>query len=451
VILGTTGGNATDSVSNGKTITCCSGTLGALIQSGSNFFILSNNHVLAKSDRGAAGDAIAQPGLIDNNCAAGATVANLTVSAPIKPNPCSGSPCTGPAPSNTDAAIAKIVSGMVDTSGNILDLGGVNGPGIVPAPPSSTLADPATVLANNEGVAKVGRSSGLTCSTLQSISTNFSVDYDSECGGSTAFTAMFTGQIAVNGGAFSSAGDSGSLIVTADTARPVALLFAGNTSNSAGSPIKLVLARAEFNQGGAPVMVGGGDHAVSCSAVSSSSASPQAATASAGTRTADQRSRVAAVQQRHAHELMQDANVTSVEIGRSLDSPGEGALVIKASAPPSAPIPATIEGVRTSVRLNKDNGRVPVLDRSAIDDATAIKEAHAAELMSQSGIQGVGVGRSDDNPAETAIVIYAVKGATHAPIPATIDGVRTKIIEGDRFRAFGWGKEEKKNSSCRKK
>jgi hypothetical protein len=31
-----------------------------------------------------------------------------------------------------------------------------------------------------------------------------------------------------------------------------------------------------------------------------------------------------------------------------------------------------------------------------------------------------------------------------------IDGLRTKIVEGDRFRAFGWGHETIKPVACRK-
>lgn len=451
-LLGTSGGNVTDLTTSGSTTTCCSGTLGSLIASGGNFFILSNNHVLDKSDQGSPGDAIGQPGLIDNNCSPGTTVAKLTTAAPIKPSPCIGGPCTGPAPSNVDAAIAKVVSGMIDTSGSILDLGAANASGIDPAPPSATVADPATVLANNEQVAKVGRSSGLTCSTLESISSSFNVDYTASCGGATAFTATFTDQVAVNGASFSAAGDSGSLIVTADTARPVALLFAGNSSSTVGSPVQLILARPEFNQGSAPGMVGGGDHSVSCSAVSGSGAN--ATSRSAASLTPQERARVWVVLEHRAPALMIDSAITSVDVGASLDSPGEGVLVVvKHSLRDSnVSIPQVVEGVRTAVVTPaEESGTFPMLNRSDIDRTTAIKEAHAAKLMSQSGIQGVGVGRSEDNPAETAIVIYLIKGATHPPIPQTIDGVRTKIIESDRFRASGWGNEKQLAASkCKK-
>jgi hypothetical protein len=71
-----------------------------------------------------------------------------------------------------------------------------------------------------------------------------------------------------------------------------------------------------------------------------------------------------------------------------------------------------------------------------VDRTTEVKEANVADLMSQAGIQGVGVAISKDNPAETALAIYVVHGTTHSALPPTIDGVRTQIIEGARFRAY---------------
>ena len=70
ILLGSSGGNNSDFDAHGNTIAdCCSGTLGALIQDTTGRqYLLSNNHVLARSDHGAVGDAIVQPGLIDNNC-----------------------------------------------------------------------------------------------------------------------------------------------------------------------------------------------------------------------------------------------------------------------------------------------------------------------------------------------------------------------------------------------
>src|SRR5260370_14380606 len=48
IILGTTGGNANDSSTQQNLISCCGGTLGSLVQRNGLFYILSNNHVLAR-------------------------------------------------------------------------------------------------------------------------------------------------------------------------------------------------------------------------------------------------------------------------------------------------------------------------------------------------------------------------------------------------------------------
>lgn len=440
VKMGTSGGNATDLVNNGKTITCCSGTLGAVMSRGGSFFVLSNNHVLDKSDTGTAGQAITQPGLIDSNCSPAKTVANLTQGAALKPTtisttgPCAGQPAPcGAAPSNVDAAMAQIVAGQVDTSGNILDLGGVSGNSIGALPPSATLASPATVLSTAEGVAKSGRRTGLTCSTLQSVVTTVSVQYAGSCGGSTAFTATFSNQVIINGGNFSAPGDSGSLVVTSDTARPVGLLYGGNSTSSSANPIQDVIS-VFTNGSGTPAIVGAGDHAVSCSAVANSAAS--AATQSFTALSTQEQQRAASVCDKNAPVLMRDPAITSVTAGSSDDSPGESALVIEVTGATRSPIPAVLDGVRTKVVAGRTTAQMPVLSAEDFDHAIAVKEDHVADLMSQPGIQGVGVGRSSDNPAEPAIVIYVVSGVSHPAIPATIRGIRTKIVAGDRFRAY---------------
>jgi len=458
--MGTSGGNVNDI--NGTF--CCSGTLGAVIQRGGSFFILSNNHVLDKSDLGVLGtDPIAQPGLIDNNCAVKQKVATLSEAAKLKPTSAvSGGPCTGStaplcglAPSNVDASIAAIIttpSVMVDTTGSILDLGAARTTSIAAAPPSLNLADPATVLSANEGVAKSGRSSGLTCSTLQSINTQVSIDYDAACNGSLAFTAIFNNQLIIKGGTFSSTGDSGSLIVTSDTARPVGLLYGGNGTSTSANPIQDVIT-AFTNGSGTPVIVGASDHPVSCAAQVSIPSANLGPGSGAAALSASERQRVSTVQLRRSEELMRDPAIASVDVGASEDSPGEGALLIQLSAAAAAPVPQVIDGVRTKVVFTAGDGALPAPSLSAddIDRATATKEIYAGGMMSQPGVQGVGVGRSNDNPQETAIVIYVISGMPRTVIPQLLDGVRTQIVEGERFRAFGWGKETRPPRQCSKK
>ena len=224
--LGTSGGWGHD-LANGY---CCGGTLGSLININGEQHILSNFHVL-ESDivpggNGRVkqnGDPVIQPGLIDVNCnAANAqSVATLVVRNAL------------PA-SNVDAAIAKVVNGMVDPSGAILGIG--------------TLSAQTQTAFLNQPVKKSGRTSGLTRSSVAGLNATVTVSYDNECAGGAAFTKTFTGQIIVNnrvkGKSFLAGGDSGSLMAedVATNPKAVGLLYAGSSAYAIGNPIDEVLA-----------------------------------------------------------------------------------------------------------------------------------------------------------------------------------------------------------------
>jgi len=436
--LGTTGGNVNDSSTQGNTITCCSGTLGALVSRGGPAFqfILSANHVLARSDQAAPDEAISQPGLVDNNCQPpSTTVANLTQAAPLKT-------------SNVDAAIAAVVAGAVDTNDKILEFGT---PNTQPGAPASTTVTAAI----NMPVAKSGRSTALTCSSVQSINTTAPVDYHTSCGDGTKFTVTFTNLIMVSGGSFSASGDSGSLIVNSQTAQPVALLFAGNSTTTVGNPIQPVLAALKDPVTNAmPMVVGGAQHAIACPATAAAQASTVALSEAEVKRATD-------VKTQHEAALMVDPAVIGVGVGASEDSPEEAAVVIYVDKEKAhAPIPAVIDGVRTKVivtdrfRATANNTQAgeqtrangtqleEALPDSEVARATAVKEKHVTGLMSDPAIIGVGVSRSADEHSSAALAIYVDKSKASGPIPAQIDGVRTKVVRTDRFRSYGWGKEE---------
>jgi hypothetical protein len=216
--LGTSGGNINDR----STVWCCSGTLGALVTIGSTQYVLSNNHVLARTNRGVPGDAITQPGLIDESpvCSQNLTdaVAYLTQFVPI--NFKKGTTNT------VDAAIAEVASGAVDSSGAILGIGTVGAP-VAPA--------------LNMAVQKSGRTTGVTSGVVAATSVTISVKYGSQCGGGRG-TGTFKNQIRITPGTFSDGGDSGSLIVTTGTSpQAVGLLFAGGTNDTFANPIQAVL------------------------------------------------------------------------------------------------------------------------------------------------------------------------------------------------------------------
>jgi hypothetical protein len=441
--LGTSGGNATDKTTTtdkttGKTeIFCCSGTLGSLISRGGTFYVLSNNHVLDKSDQGAPGDPVSQPGLADTNCGQrnNTVVANLTESAALKT-------------SNVDAAMAQVVSGDVDATGAILDLAA---PG-QPAPPSATIASAAI----GQHVAKSGDATGLTCANVNAVSLAVKVDYTTQCQGGSTFTVIFQNQVGVEGPNFSNSGDSGSLIVTTDTARPIAMLYAGSTTGSVGNPIQDVLtALKDPNSGEIPKMVGGSDHLVACPA------SPQTVITQNATEfrqmSRAQIARASAVRDLHGAELMQDPAVTSVDVGQSDDNPNEPAILVFLKGRPRVPIPVQVEGIRTKVIRRPEvaaqespnlRDALPGISDTEFARARVAKERHATEMMAESSVLGVGVGASKDNAIEAAMVVFVEKGK-QAKIPVEIDGVRTRIIETDRFRTFNWGKRTQTSCSRR--
>lgn len=437
VKVGTSGANANDLGAK----VCCIGTLGSLWTAPgvTNPVILSNNHVLDRSDKGVAGEAINQPlqlACTATTAPAPLTIAHLTKGAPLKPvanepGKCGSStaPLCGHSPSNVDAAIAETVPGEVDLSGNILDLGPAGTTSIAAAPPSSTIGVPSL----NEPVGKSGRTTGLTCSTITSIGLTFSIDYDATCGDtSPAFASYFTGQIVIGGGSFSAAGDSGSLVVDTATARPVALLYGGSPTDTVANPIQDVI--AAFGANSPLSVVGGADHAVSCARTATASSTQVGAQAAV---VPQERQRVTAVLQRRAAQLGQDPSIQSLSVGASADNAGEGALLVHVSGNTIPRVPPAIDGVRTRLVFDTPPAQaLPAIGKEKVTQALAVKEANVANLLSQPGIQGVAVSLSLDNPTEAAISIYLLKGAAHPPIPPVIDGIRTRVFVSERFKAY---------------
>lgn len=448
VELGTSGSNAHDfNNTANNTITCCGGTLGSLVTRAGVKYILSNNHILARSDGATLGDDIVQPGLIDTaTCSASdaTTVANLSEFFDLE---------NSPVP-NIDAAIAQIISGKVDTTGKIIYLGATVDANNVPVPaaPQSGSGMAGTV---NLAVAKSGRSTGLTCSTIDAIDTATSVVYTVNCDGTgTTFTIDYDNQVDVAGGDFSGEGDSGSLIVSQSGATPVALLYAGSDSDTVGNPLSDVL---NFFKSGANsvTFVGGAAHAVIGCTLPNAPAS--AKTVVPASLTAEVMQRVTATRDLHAPELMKYTEVQSVGVGASYDNPGEPAIVFFVTqGEPHTDLPAQVDGVRTRIvegKLFSQRGAVSAEESAAAEKsapapqlvysvsdaeiarAKVVHTAHVATLRKQPGIQGVGIGSSIDSPGEAALMIFTIRGVSHDPIPAVIDGLRTRVRESSRFRA----------------
>ena len=189
------------------------GTFGALLQDPDTgqFYILSNNHVLANEGRFAAGTPIYQSGLLDLSPGlAKRQIATLQTVAPLTANPL-----------RVDAAVA-LVDRASDVTPEILHIGPISG---------------STPALQDMIVHKFGRTTGYTVGRITSVATNVQLRYETGL-----FT--FTNQIFIEGmGApFSGAGDSGSLIVDRTSGKAVGLLFAGSSTHSAANHIDDVLA-----------------------------------------------------------------------------------------------------------------------------------------------------------------------------------------------------------------
>jgi Peptidase family S64 len=324
--FGVSGGNVNDHSS----AFCCSGTLGSLVTDGTNQYILSNNHVLARSDQAIAGEDVSQPGLIDNGCRIATVVADFTGASPLG--------------SNVDAAVAQLRPGQMDSSGFIEDIG----------TPSSSIVNPSVGL----GVAKSGRTTGFTTGSISSINASVNVQYQRGCNQGKKFTVSYTNQVVINSTTFSAGGDSGSLIVTNNASHnPVALLFAGSSSTTIGNPIGQVLSRLgtalgrTFSFGG-----GGGGGAAAITQGNMGGGGRQPFTPGlAGLMQLPQQAadRALAVLEVHRDTLMFTPGVLGTGVGASDRADGQAAIVVyvdKDSA--NRPnLPDSIDGIPVNVVL----------------------------------------------------------------------------------------------------
>jgi hypothetical protein len=209
------------------------GTLGCWVKKNGQFFILSNNHVLANSNAAQIGDPILQPGPYDGGSLPGDHIANLSEFIPIS---FTDTPSTCPFASGVagilngiasilgsdarlkavrasaqenlvDAAIARPLNDQ-DVKNEILEIGALNG-----------------VAQGGLGMAikKSGRTTALTTGEIQQVDVTVNVQYGE------GRIAFFTDQLLA--GAMSQGGDSGSAVLD-NSNKLVGLLFAGSDTTT---------------------------------------------------------------------------------------------------------------------------------------------------------------------------------------------------------------------------
>jgi hypothetical protein len=456
ILLGSSGGNNNDYDTQGNQIEdCCGGTLGALIQnSGGTQYLLSCNHVLARSDQATMGEQIIQPGLIDDDCeptngnphGTETPVGVLTAWLPLSSSS-----------TNADAAIAAVDSGAVSPTGAILELGLPGAGGVLAAAPpgiSSTggKGENPTV---NMTVAKSGRTTGLTCANISAVNLSVEVSYFKNCEETEPYlTKTYTNQIAVEANQFSDAGDSGSLVVDASDAEPVGLFFAGGETNTGvgegiANPVSAVLSELGTQEGTSYTFVGTTDHPVSCLNYGNATA-----TAAQATTLSDAQSSLALQALTQARMLINpSAGILGVATGKSSDHAGEATVILYVDQNMNVNVPQTVNGVRTEVipttaqavvagvvpqaavsAAATEANALPPLSSTVLTQAIAAKEQVAQSLMKQNpAFFGIGVGQSLDNPREAAIVIYVDRTQVPATLPTTINGLRTRYVIMNRL------------------
>lgn len=188
------------------------GTLGIYVQDRDTgeTFVLSNNHVIADTDRGDVGDPIVQPGVHDGGREPDDVLCQLARAVPLDPsgsNRVDGAVGGDLDPANIDRAILEI------------------------GEPAGWL--PRADVAVGMEVQKSGRTTGHTRGSINAVGQSVRVNYGN------GRTIRFDDQIQITPGSFSDGGDSGSAILDMER-RVVGLLFAGSDFATIGNPIEHV-------------------------------------------------------------------------------------------------------------------------------------------------------------------------------------------------------------------
>jgi hypothetical protein len=191
------------------------GTLGAIVKKGGDYFLLSSSHVLADSGNGKIGDPIMYPGPLDTSGGAAQYVAHLSAFVPFQKA----------APVNrVDAALAQVDDNFVGS----LDFS------IYKGSTPTDIIDPAIDMK----IAIRGRKSGNSRGSVKSVTFSYYLDYPGvgEIG--------FVDQVACS--SYADEGDSGALVVDQASGKIVGLHCGGSESFSLFNPISEVVKALKF-------------------------------------------------------------------------------------------------------------------------------------------------------------------------------------------------------------
>jgi hypothetical protein len=294
-------------------------------------------------------------------------------------------------------------------------------------------------------VVKSGRTTGLTCSSIEAVALTVKVDYYKDCAETQPWTTKtFTNQIGIGGAHFTDSGDSGALVLDSSNAEAIGLYFAGGTDGdgngfSVVNPIGDVLNELGTQAGSHMSLVGTtAPHPIACLRYDPAVPTEPPHVAAAALGEAQSIALGAA-------SSLRGPGILGAASGSSFDSPGNAAVVVYVDRA-DAGVPQTIDGLRTQVIVTDAasvaRGSAPAMpalepgihvSAGELAGATAIEQTVASRLMSDPAIFGVGVTQSLDNPAEAALLVLVDLGRNPQWMPATIDGVRVRYLRLHRF------------------
>jgi hypothetical protein len=348
-----------------------------------------------------------------------------------------------------DAALAAATP-AVDGSGAILQLGPLINGVLSPAAPAAGTGEALTAgVLNQLRVVKSGRTTGLTCSTVNTVDLSVQVDYYYDCAESRPYyTKTYVNQIGMPGASFADSGDSGALVLDASNAQPVGLFFASGADDSnhgfsVANPIQDVL--SELGQTGHTdglQIAGGAPHPITCSNYDERT-TPVTRTVSPA-RMAAARS---AVDSAAVLLTRPDNGILGVATGQSLDSPGEAAVIVYVDKnKPGIAVPKVIHGVRTlviptdaaSMAAGTEPTSLPQLEgihlpAEVLRAAVQVQRQFAPQLMADPAFFGVGVTQSYDNPAEAALLVLVDLTKTPQSMPDQAGGLRLRYLRVNRL------------------
>jgi hypothetical protein len=294
-------------------------------------------------------------------------------------------------------------------------------------------------------VAKSGRTTGLTCSSIDAVALTVKVDYYKDCAETQPYTTKtYTNQIGIGGAHFTDSGDSGALVMDASNSEAIGLYFAGGTDGdghglSVANPIGDVLSELGAQMGSSLSLVGSENaHPIAC--LRYDPAVPTAVPF-VGTNALARAQNVA----EESADTLHGEGLLGTAAGKSFDSPGDAAVIVYVDHA-TASVPQTIGGLRTQVIVTDPDkiarGDAPTrpaleprihLRTAQLAQAKAIEEQVAPGLMSDPAILGVGVTQSQDNPAEAALLVLVDLSKNPQAMPATMDGLRVRYLRLHRF------------------